>query len=53
MFGFDRLAFVARHFERAAKTDPAQAAALADALDEALKLSIVAMHSSAREPVQA
>jgi len=53
MFGFDRLVFVARHFERAAKTDPAQAAALADDLDMALKLSIAAMHGRTHERVQA
>jgi PAS domain S-box-containing protein len=52
MFGFDRLVFVARHFERAAKTDPAQAAALADDLDAALKLSIVAMRGRAYESAQ-
>jgi len=44
--------FVARHFERAAKTDPAQAAALADDLDAALKLSIVAMRGRACETAQ-
>jgi PAS domain S-box-containing protein len=49
MFGFDRLVFVARHFERAAKNDPAQAAGLADDLDAALKLSIAAMRNRMHE----
>jgi PAS domain S-box-containing protein len=53
MFGFDRLVFVARHFERAAKSDPAQAAALADDLDTALKLSIAAMRTRTHEAAQA
>ncbi len=53
MFGFDRLVFVARHFERAAKTDPAQAAALADDLDVALNLSIAAMRTRTHEVAQA
>jgi HPt (histidine-containing phosphotransfer) domain-containing protein len=52
MFGFDRLVFVARHFERAAKTDPAQAAALAADLDMALNLSIAAMRTRTHEPAQ-
>ncbi len=53
MFGFDRLVFVARHFERAAKTDPVQAAALADDLDAALRHSIDAMRSRTREAARA
>ncbi len=53
MFGFDRLVFVARHFERAAKNDPAKAAALAEDLDMALKLSIAAMRTRTHETAPA
>jgi PAS domain S-box-containing protein len=53
MFGFDRLVFVARHFERAAKIDPVQAAAMADDLNAALQLSIDAMRTRTREAARA
>jgi PAS domain S-box-containing protein len=45
MFGFDRLVFVARGFERAVKADPAQAATLANGLDITLSASLKAMRS--------
>jgi PAS domain S-box-containing protein len=45
MFGFDRLVFVARGFERAVKADPSQAATLANGLDTTLSASLKAMRS--------
>jgi CheY-like chemotaxis protein len=54
MFGFDRLVFVARGFERAVKADPARAAVLAQGLDATLSASLKAMRSRAdlvSEPV--
>ena len=45
MFGFDRLAFVARRFERAVKAEPSQAPILAGGLDLTLTASLKAMRN--------
>jgi HPt (histidine-containing phosphotransfer) domain-containing protein len=44
MFGFERLVFVARHFERAVKAGLVEATALADGLATALEDTLQAIH---------
>ena len=43
MFGFERLVFVAKRFERAVRADPSQAAVLAKGLDNTLFASLESM----------
>ena len=52
MFGFERLVFMARHFERAVRSDPTQATLLADDLDAALEASLEGMRSRAHQGLQ-
>ena len=52
MFGFERLVFVARNFERAVRSDSAQAALLADDLDAALEASLEGMRARANQGLQ-
>jgi CheY-like chemotaxis protein/HPt (histidine-containing phosphotransfer) domain-containing protein len=49
MFGFDRLVHVARHFERAVKSDATQATALAPGLKAALEASVPIMQAKAEQ----
>jgi hypothetical protein len=49
MFGFDRLVHVARHFERAVKSDATQASALAPGLKAALEASVPIMQAKAEQ----
>jgi PAS domain S-box-containing protein len=49
MFGFDRLVHVARHFERAVKSDATQATALVPGLKAALEASVPIMQAKAEQ----